>query len=201
MIFFYNSLVLELTSYTLKLQDFVKAKKLSDQEMLSNFLVLLNEKKSKIQYLTELLDAFNNGRETRNAPVKRKQNKRPKSGENSCEVDIKRAKREMISDSDENTDEPMEEDYDSEEEKRKRLDELLAVPSTSKADYGFLKDDTPPREIQRLIKPIVNGTADSNFLVASHEEERNETCNMQNENVEISSPVLKFNTQDMLDEL
>lgn len=175
------------------------AKKDSDKEMLRNFVALLNEKKSKIQYLTELLDAFKNGRETKNPPVKPKQRKTAESEEKDKEVDVKRAKKEVISESE--SEESVEDNYDSEEEKRKRLDEILAVPSTSKADFGFLKEDTPPRELPKIIKPIANKTTHS--ILAIKTDEVDETAEgpseFQNENAE-KSTTLQFNTQDLLDE-
>lgn len=174
----------------------MNAKRDNDKEMLKNFMALLNEKKSRIQYLTELLDAFKNGRETNNPPVKPKQRKTAKSEEKDQEVDVKRAKKEVISESE--SEESVEENYDSEEEKRKRLDEILAVPSTSKADFGFLKEDTPPKELPKIIKPIANKTSDSILVIKNDEEEKTaeESSKMQTE----KPTTLQFNTQDLLDE-
>lgn len=189
-----------MSKYKTKIEEFVNAKRLNDKQMLSNFVILLNEKKSRIQHLTELLDAFKSGREPANPVLKRTK----KNGKTSkAEETAKKPKRELISESDSDEDsvtpEPMEEDYNSEEEKRKEIADL-AVPSTSKADFSFLKENSPPRGIK--IKPIIPEkkcfvTVKSETNTDPHKEQ-----NAQPQLEEVTmTPTLDFNTQDMLDEL
>lgn len=174
---------------------------MSDKQMLSNFVILLNEKKSRIQYLTELLEAFKSGREPNNPPIK-KPTKRSKTIENSANKIEKKPKMEVISESDsENSDIPMEEDYNSEEEKINRAVDL-AIPSTSKADPIFLQEDSPPREIR--IRPMKNKAEKKDVIIKSlNLMESSEQTNKQPENIDSEkiSSALDFNTQDLLDEL
>lgn len=193
-------LFIELNKYKVKIEEFVKEKKLSDEKLLSHFVLLLNEKKSKIQYLTELLEALKSGRETNNPSIEKvkKPNKRSR-GQDESNKNAKNPKREVISSSESEEDtSPKEEDYDSEEEKRKKLNELLAVPSTSKADFSFLKEDTPPKETE-MLKPITNKiySIDSSSVSVT---KSNCEATTVTEQVVVSS-TLDFNTQDMLDEL
>lgn len=192
----------ELNTYRSKIEEFVEAKRLSDKQMVSNFVILLNEKKSKIQYLTGLLEAFRNGRTTTNPPIKtsRKQNKKAKLDEETSTV-TEKTKKEVISDSDSEDSiilksEP--EGYNSEE---KRFDEIpdIAVPSTSKAGLGFLSESSPPREIT-LPAFKKDTAAEPNLLFT----EIKANCIQQEvvtNKATATSSDLHFNTQDMLDEL
>lgn len=199
---------LELKKHKAKIEEFVSAKKSSDKQMLSNFVILLNEKKSRIQYLMELLDAFRGGREPTN-PAKSSQSKKNcktvKSEEDHSEK-MKKPKREIISESESDEDlvtpEPMDEDYNSEEDKSKIIADL-AIPSTSKADFTFLEENSPPREVK--IKSFKSQAVpdDKNYVMKKKtgtDSTVKQNSKPQTENVAVAA-ALDFNTQDMLDEL
>lgn len=192
------------------MEDLVNDKKLSDKQMLSNFVVLLNEKKSKIQYLTELLDAFKAGREQKNPPIKRTKKRRKPAKSDEEDTAAKQPKRELISDSESDEDAASSksdpnDDYNSEEERKKRFITDSAIPTTSKADFGFLKEDTPPQDMQK-IKPLVPRTTSvgkEGLIVENNrtvQETDEQTSQLQQEDAE-EPTVLDYSTQDMLDDL
>lgn len=96
----------------------------------------------------------------------------------------------------------MEEDYNSEEEKLKMIADL-AVPSTSKADFSFLTDNSPPREIKIKSFKSQAVSDEKNYVIkrkTATDANIKQNSKPQTENVAVTA-TLDFNTQDMLDEL
>ncbi|XP_030763322.1 uncharacterized protein LOC115887929 [Sitophilus oryzae] len=128
----------------IKLEEFVERKNKDEQELLSKFLMLLNEKKRQIQHLNDLLLAFKKGRPVTNPVKPTKIGK--KSGKNkpvpqtpiseSESEDSNNTDYETDSDSSSNEDQPVI------VESKKKL-EIEPKPSTSKTKFCF-DDDSPP---------------------------------------------------------
>ncbi|XP_044265803.1 uncharacterized protein LOC123012083 isoform X2 [Tribolium madens] len=117
-----------------KLQEFIQKKQSDEEEQFGYFLSILNEKKLRIQHLTELLEAFKNGRPTVNSPVNVKNKKRKN------DTTISESEASNSSDVDNKTD--SEDDTSSHEEVKNFLP-LESKPSTSAQDFDFLNDDIP----------------------------------------------------------
>ncbi|KAJ8977641.1 hypothetical protein NQ317_003619 [Molorchus minor] len=134
-----------------QLNEFINRKKTDEEELYSKFVLVLNEKKKRIQHLNELLATFRRGRPTLNPPVTVK--KRTKKHEPALQIEPHLKKE--ISDSE------SEDDYNTDEEKEKKLQNLSnetlqgdlndnrriddAIPSTSKCD--IFSDNSPPRHL------------------------------------------------------
>lgn len=176
-----------------KLKELSERKAAEEGELYDNFVLVLNEKKKRIQHLHEQLEAFKKGRPTINQEVCNKGRKIKK--EKNVMV-----KKEEVSDSDicSSNDEK---DYstDKEEYTANQLTEYEPVPSTSKA--SMLLNDPPPRHL--LPKRVkrkhsedkeINDSIAINTLKAV---QKNEVSTSKLDD----SPDISFNTQDLLDHI
>lgn len=169
------------------IQKFVAKKSESDKKMLSNFLLVLNEKKKRIQYLSDLLEAVSAGRPTVNQPPKEISKQGTKKS--FSQVNIKSEQKEKISDT------------ESSESEQEAVKEVEAVPSTSKTFLDdILKDDSPPRKVKiKAFKPAnqtQNVSVSKKLQSVKEKKEKDATIS-----VEQDSPTLDFSTQDLLDRL
>lgn len=184
--------------------EFVDAKVKNDKKILSNFLLVLNEKKKRIQYLTDLLDALNAGREP--PPNTSEQNNKTikeevasTSGQSSAAV----KKKELISDSE--PDQTTDDDSENSDSKDHGISETEPVPSTSKENIlDVLRDDSPPRKIIKICKNSAR-KSEENEVKANEinsknlTEEQKHTKSSDETTVDKNLTVLNFNTQDLLD--
>lgn len=189
------------------MNEFIERKKTDDEEVFSNFVLVLNEKKKRIQHLTELLEAFRRGRSSINPSVEVKK----RSKKNVPTQKIKIEKKETISDSE------SEEDYDTDEEKSKKprnasdqafdnevnqnRNDAYAIPSTSKFD--LFSDDSPPRHLPKRIKGESN--VDNNSYIkpstATQSSKNEKPYEKLDEQTADDTPNVNFSTQELLDNM
>lgn len=180
----------------------------------SNFILVLNEKKSRIQHLTELLEAFRQGRSTVNPVPELKQNI-SKSFKTS-KVEVKNQISESDSEENDvnyNTDNENigngklpEKDFYKENE---HLSEMLVYnafeenePSTSKKyTYSSLLDDSPPNYI--LPKRTKYSHKNESVFIQSTFDSGPSTFDITEKDVEMNaeSPCNTYDTQDLLNQL
>ncbi|KAG5890223.1 hypothetical protein JTB14_028764 [Gonioctena quinquepunctata] len=182
----------------IKLQEFIERKKRDDQELYSNFVLVLNEKKRKIQHLSKLLDAFKQGRPMLNPPVvvKRRKNKKDQVKE---EITVK----EEVSDSDSSSDSV---DYNTdgadEVESYNGENDTSLLPSTSKHDYHPLLDDSPPRQSLPKRMRIDKGAVECDISIPISSNVKNQDVKMEaTSETEYNSPNVDFSTQELLDNI
>lgn len=204
----YNTIETEKDLYKTKLEEFITLKEKHDKKMMSNFVLILNEKKKRIQHLNDLLDAFRNGREPKNLKSNVKINSKSKTVEDveNEETTSKRQRLEQISDSESD-------DYDTDDEKSNEavIPETEPVPSTSKEYTSILADDDSSPERMIIEETESNDIAEDSGTKKVEEVYRLDTKRdkaPENKSSEINktitdreSPTLEFNTQDLLDRL
>ncbi|XP_018576887.1 DNA repair protein XRCC4-like [Anoplophora glabripennis] len=190
-----------------KLNEFIERKKTDDEELLSNFVLVLNEKKKRIQHLTESLEALRRGRPSVNPSVEvKKRSKRPEQRQQ-----IKVEKKEIASESD------SEEAYNTDDEKSKgpqnssdknfnheinqNRNDVYAIPSTSKFD--LFSDDSPPRHLPKRIKS--EASVDNGSYIKPSTSTEGSTNKKQHEKFDGKSvedtPNVNFSTQELLDNM
>lgn len=194
-------------NFQLKLNEFIERKKTDDEELFSNFVLILNEKKKRIQHLTELLEAFRRGRSSVNPSVEVKK----RSKKVVLAQQTRTEKKETISDSD------SEENYDTDEEKSKKprnasdkgfdkgvnqdRNDAYAIPSTSKFD--LFSDNSPPRHLPKRIKS--GSCIDNNVYIkpsTSTQSSKNEKhCEKFKNKSTDDTPDVNFSTQELLDNI
>lgn len=199
-----NTLQNEKEVYKAKLEEFITLKEKYDKKTMSNFVLILNEKKKRIQYLNDLLDAFRNGREPTNPKPSAKVNFKSKTVEDveKEEGTSKKQRLETISDSESdnyNTDE---------EESTKAVVENEPMPSTSKEYINILAEDDSPPERMIIEEVESNKVHEPTNMQEAHFSDTKIDENIENENSKASetitdaeSPTLEFSTQDLLDRL
>lgn len=203
-----NTLETEKELYKTKLEEFIVLKEKYDKKTMSNFVLLLNEKKKRIQYLNDLLDAFRNGREPKYPKPSAKANSKSKPVDVVEEENAPKKQRlEQISESESD-------DYNTDDEKSSgKIPEIEPVASTSKAYFNILAeyDESPPEimviqeikndevpETSKSIETIENHHSDTKTVEENTEIKTSEISNMI---TDPESPTLEFNTEDLLDRL
>ncbi|RZC31922.1 40S ribosomal protein S25, partial [Asbolus verrucosus] len=192
----YTRTTKDATNCELKLKELIKRKNSIEENQLGQFVMILNEKKRRIQHLTELLESFKAGRSTVNPPVdvKTKKNKQKSAPPVT--------KKETISES-----EPSEEDTnsstddeDNSTEEKPPLNEDCK-PSTSAQTYDFLQDDIPESCI--LPKRVKYGNSTSATVVpTTSKSSPPPVSENESQNTEKSeSPTIDISTQQLLDML
>lgn len=183
------------------MNEFIERKKTDDEELFSNFVLVLNEKKKRIQHLTESLEALRRGRPSINPSVELK--KRSKRVEPRQQVKVE--KKEIVSESD------SEEDYTTDDEKLKRprnslendqnKNDVYAIPSTSRFD--LFSDDSPPRHIPKRIKSGISVDNGSYIKPStSTEGSTNKKCYEKSDGKSLDdTPNVNFSTQELLDNM
>lgn len=194
-----------------KLNDFIARKKKEEDILYSNFVLVLNEKKTRMQHITELLEAFKHGRSTDN-PVPELREKVKKS-----KVEVKNEVSESESeenDVDYNTDdENMSNEKLIEKKINKENGDLSCMlgnnihqdnePSTSKKySCGSLLDDSPPSYILPKRTKYTHKNEDS-ISIQSNFDTRPSQFNINKKEVdsEEESQINTYDTQDLLDQL
>ncbi|KAF5285598.1 hypothetical protein FQA39_LY16567 [Lamprigera yunnana] len=111
-------------------------KRKSDLKMYSAFMLLLNEKKHRIRYLTEVLEEYTGNRRER---VK------VQSVQSNAVAEV--------SDKQETHSDPESSDgYNTDDEKKLKSKQVEAVPSTSTDNYDFLGSESPPPVVRKRVK-------------------------------------------------
>lgn len=197
-----------------KLNEFILRKKKDEEILYSNFVLVLNEKKTRIQHLTELLEAFRHGRPTVNPP--------PNITENTRNIKTKVEVKNEVSDTEEseveyNTDdekstncERLEENIDQ----RKANDDFSYVlgdskastskenlPGTSRDCISSLLEDSPPHySLPKRIR--YNDTANDVVDIPTNFSGSSKDC-IEETKVESddNSSYDSLNTQDLLNDL
>ncbi|CAH0551252.1 unnamed protein product [Brassicogethes aeneus] len=70
----YNELLKSKIECTEKLNEFIERKNIDDENLLNKFGTILNEKKQKIQYLTEIIESLSNGANEPDSSIEKKKN-------------------------------------------------------------------------------------------------------------------------------
>lgn len=184
-------LVLDVTQLESKLSDFNSRKKKDEDTLYSNFVLVLNEKKIRIQHLTELLEAFRHGRPTVNPTINVQKNKKKSKVEVKNEV--------SESDTDEN-----ETDYNTDDEQpgRKEFNENFdhSIPSSSKTNNPSLVSEHTVSfpSLPKRVKHDTNIESTIHNIPVKLEPTQQETISLKNTpNIVKTS----YSTQDLLDEL
>ncbi|KYB26425.1 uncharacterized protein LOC103313699 [Tribolium castaneum] len=143
-----------------KLKELIQKKQSDEEEQFGQFLSILNEKKFRIQHLTELLEAFKNGRPTVNLPVNVKSKKRKNETTNQTK------KLETISESEASNSSDIDNKTDSDDASNHEENSVPSEskPSTSAQDFDFLNDDDIPLT-SSLPKRLTQKRAPSEILV------------------------------------
>lgn len=187
------------------MNEFIERKKTDDEALFSNFVLVLNEKKKRIQHLTESLEALRRGRPSVNPSIEVK--KRSKKLEPRQQVKVE--KKEIVSES------SSEEDYNTDDEKLKRPQNLLdkdvndqnkndvyAIPSTSRFD--LFSNDSPPRHLPKRIKIGASVDNGSYIKPATSTESSANKMNYEKKSDDKfpdSTPNINFSTQELLDNM
>lgn len=189
--------------YKTKLEEFIALKENYDKKMMSNFVLVLNEKKKRIQYLNDLLDAFKAGREPRNPKL----NHKSKTVNTNIREEVEPPKKQRL----EQISESESDSYNTDEEKQQQNEsnENEPVPSTSKAYYNILADDDSPPEKMVIEEVETNeimeiSTKATEINVEKQNVQNNAKNESQEDNTTVTTPeplTLDFDTQDLLDRL
>nr|XP_023017054.1 DNA repair protein XRCC4-like [Leptinotarsa decemlineata] len=177
------------------LQEFIERKKRDDQELYSNFILVLNEKKRKIQQLNQLVEAFKQGRPKLNPLVEVKRKK-----SNKLAIKAELPTKEEVSNSD------IESDSASSQTHTENTDEesgnTSILPSTSKHMHNFLLEDSPPRETLPKRVKIEEKCTENEIHLSGGSKVKLEDFKMEvtDGNFE-KSPDVSFSTQDLLDHI
>lgn len=178
---FINILLVESTKYADKLKEINRIQEQEEKKLYASFILLLNEKKKRIQFLTETLESF-------------KANKLEELQIISIQSDVENASKrrqqlEVISDTEYETDD---DDVDGENEENSisknttsYIDDL-AQPSTS------YEERTIPRREKRKLQTDVVENKKKQAIEESMQIVINEDVEEQH------SPVIEINTQDFL---
>lgn len=208
------TLILDTQELQTKLTEFISRKKKEEDILYSNFVLVLNEKKARIQHLTELLEAFRHGRPTVNpSPVVRGKTK-------TSRVEVKN---EAVSESDSEKSEPDSEqgesDYNTDEEKSKinekdnenvkiQVDDFFNAPeqnqpSTSKG-FSFssiLDDSLSSHTLPKRVKYTHNVENCNNFNKELSSKKPASKIKAETTRIDEESPIVNFSTQDLLDDI
>ncbi|KAF5307220.1 hypothetical protein FQR65_LT00736 [Abscondita terminalis] len=168
-------------------KQFTELKRKLDLKMYSAFILLLNEKKHRIRFLTELLEEYT---------CKRKV-------ETDEHVVLKNLDQEVHSNNELN----LSESSNTENELIKKLNKTQTTPSTSKGEYGFLYGNSSPPTLPKRIRLdkdiIVTKPMESTFSF-EYDEKKNEkekAFNVEYEAETDEDDEVQFNTQDFLDKI
>lgn len=159
--------------------------------MYSAFILILNEKKYKIQHLTELLKEYQSGR-------------KQETGVNVPKYKgISTKTLEVVSDSESTSDD----EYNTDDEKKLKLKQSVAGPSTLKDSLDFLGDDSPPPSAlpKRLKIDIVKESSNISLIKNANitTEPSTSSCNFEDEDMGKSDDTLSlgYDSQDLLDRM
>lgn len=174
-----------------KLKELVTRKLKDEEELYSNFVLVLNEKKRRIQHLNQLLQAFKAGRSVTNPQIIPK-------GRSKKEV-----KKEIKNEVSESDSESGNDGYNTDEEKSVKEDTNIEklLPSTSKKqnfDLFFDEDNNIDSHLPKRTKNnnVINEPLESKPSTSKKQEDKPEEVNME---VEENSPQVGCSTQDLLD--
>ncbi|KAK5647612.1 hypothetical protein RI129_002504 [Pyrocoelia pectoralis] len=169
-------------------EEFAELKRKSDLQMYSAFTLVLNEKKQRIRFLTELLECPN------------KQKKQVCGKNENEQVSVSEyfngRKREVLSDSESNKSGG----YNTDDEKQTAITKLECVPSTSKSNFDFLGGDSPPPLLPKRIKMDQSETLDVVKIVPSKDTQKDEPMILENNDAPDDED-FNFNTQELLDRM
>ncbi|XP_056643895.1 DNA repair protein XRCC4-like [Diorhabda sublineata] len=173
-----------------KLSQFVNKKQQDDQELFSNFVLVLNEKKRRIQHLTQTLQAFKAGRPVLNPQIKlRKRSKK-----------IVKQEKNEISESSESNSENNEYNTDNENSKKQEENIEYLLPIKSHNDYLFFEDTEDTVDLPKRKKLEVDNENFSNVpSTSSCNNDNDKVPEKTSEKMEDDSPKINFDTQDLLD--
>ncbi|XP_023017054.2 DNA repair protein XRCC4 [Leptinotarsa decemlineata] len=177
------------------LQEFIERKKRDDQELYSNFILVLNEKKRKIQQLNQLVEAFKQGRPKLNPLVEVKRKK-----SNKLAIKAELPTKEEVSNSDIESDSAGSQTHTENSDEESGNTSIL--PSTSKHMHNFLLEDSPPRETLPKRVKIEEKCTENETHLSGGSKGKLEDFKMEvtDENFE-KSPDVSFSTQDLLDHI
>lgn len=176
----------EKMEYMRKLEEFVNKKKDEEHELYSKFILILNEKKTRIQHLQEMLG-------------KQKLNKKRGQTEDAINCIESKTKKEEISDSDTSVDEPV-----------KHITYNVQI-ETSKKKLNFLDDEDTVtiKNLPKRVKTVSNPEEFENTMKPNEESNSKSHCEEitkspviteTNKNGE-SQDSADFNTQDIFDRM
>ncbi|XP_063918591.1 uncharacterized protein LOC135133955 [Zophobas morio] len=181
----------------LKLKQLVAQKKSDESEQFGQFLLILNEKKRRIQHLTELLEVFKKGRPISNPEVKVGKQKSKKGAKNSATVQKKETISESESDDDDDESSLGHNTTDDESiEKSKSASPIENKPSTSTETFDFLEDDIAQSHM--LPKRAKHSKPEENIVVVPKSPPKTEEVETQQQ---ARSPGIDLSTQQLLDML
>uniref|UniRef100_A0A1Y1MDW9 Uncharacterized protein n=1 Tax=Photinus pyralis TaxID=7054 RepID=A0A1Y1MDW9_PHOPY len=167
-------------------EEFAELKRKSDLQMYSAFTLVLNEKKQRIRFLTELLEC----------PNKKVVNKNEELRGNDKFVNGR--KQEVLSDSESSKSV----EYNTDDEKPPLPNDFECKPSTSKGDYDFLGGDSPPPLLPKRVKIDPSIAQDVNKIVSHHAAPKVKTTPVKAETTPMSDDdESNFNTQELLDRM
>ncbi|XP_050513726.1 DNA repair protein XRCC4-like [Diabrotica virgifera virgifera] len=181
-----------------KLTELVDRNLNREQELYSNFVLVLNEKKRKIQHLTQTIEALKAGRPVLNPEIKAR---KPKTLKKEKDKKPKQEVNVSESESSNNSD-----GYNTDDEKSKKAENVTekVLPSTSKkVNYGSIFDESEdlgnlPKRQRGMseFKEICN-TAE----ISKVQKIDKETTSASIAKIEEDSPTEEdsFNTQELLD--
>lgn len=195
-----------------KLTEFISRKKKEEDTLYSNFVLVLNEKKTQIQHLTEMLEAFRHGRPTIN--------KEPKTKEKTETVKTTKVKLEVkneVSDSEGseesyNTDDELlksnKDDIEINDKKDEDFSDILGhditkenIPTTSnKFSHSSLLHDSPP-PTYHLPKRVKHNDKTDDIVSLSTYNAVSPKNNIKQEESDENSPCDTYDTQDLLDHI
>lgn len=168
-------------------EEFAELKRKSDLQMYSAFTLVLNEKKQRIRFLTELLECPN-----------KKVFVTSKNELSGNDEFVNGRKREVLSDSDSNKSV----EYNTDDEKPPLANKFECKPSTSRGDYDFLGGDSPPPLLPKRIKIDQSIAQDVNKIGSHHGTTKVKTTLVEAEPTPMSDDdQSNFNTQELLDRM
>lgn len=183
-----------------KLNEFFKNKKIDEEELLSKFVVLLNEKKRQIQHLNDLLIAFKHERPVTNPIILTKKGKvSMKALSKTKDIPHKSNTSSDESDSSKSYQSEIEEQPILCQEKVLEPSEGTSINIQQKRELMGFSDDSPS---VNLTKRLRQENVDFSSTFSSHNSKKEiiEKDNIPTRNdIADETPVVTYNTQDLLD--